>query len=340
MQMGASTKGHVSLAADCNEKNEHIKTGVFTAEAIAEAGYLAKHKWSKTPRLNFESKAQVRALRWLMPLIGYLTSPAKKFGLKPKRLKIGAPSDFVTIRLIEPPKKPIGVVVDIHGGAWTALAAINDDPLTVPIANDGFVVISVDYRLVPEHRLEDAIQDCSQALEWALNGACARYEVQHVFLHGDSAGAHLALCAAIKTKRHPFFHRLSGLVLFFGAYDLSGTRSVQTADSTTMMLNGPSLLPLFRRVAGINHKSNLRNPLISPLYSDHVGLPPCLLIAGTNDPLIDDSSLLADALSTVGTPVEFLKVPEAPHAFNRFPIKLADEVNNHARRWMLSHING
>lgn len=42
MQMVASTKGDVSLAADCNEKNEHIKTGVFTAEAIAEAGHLAR----------------------------------------------------------------------------------------------------------------------------------------------------------------------------------------------------------------------------------------------------------------------------------------------------------
>ena len=309
----------------------------FTCEAIAEAAQLAATKWRKIPRLNFESKFQVHLLRLLMPMVGRLISPARKAGLKPKRLVVGPAEAPVRIRLIEPLEEPIGIVVDIHGGAWTTFAAINDDPLTVPIVEAGFVVASVDYRLIPEHRLEDAISDCMHAVEWALSEACARYNVRDVFLHGDSAGAHLALCAALRIQRSKYRPPLSGLVLFFGAFDMSGTPSVRAADKSALMLDGPSLQPLFRRVSGRKNEAELRDPAISPLYADLAGLPPSLLVVGTNDPLLDDTRLLHAAILAGGAKADLLLAPNAPHAFNRLPIKMAEEANAHTRHWMKEH---
>jgi acetyl esterase/lipase len=132
----------------------------------------------------------------------------------------------------------------------------------------------------------------------------------------------------------PRFDRLKGLVLFFGIFDLSGTPSVRNASEDTLFLFGPSLAPYLAYVTGKASETEWRDPSISPLYADLSGLPPALLIVGTTDPMIDDSGGLADKFSQDGGEAELLIVPDAPHAFNRFPIRLADLVNGCGRCWI------
>lgn len=299
--------------------------------AKARAHYA---KMVKQPRLNFDSRRQVLLLRVIMGIIALLPSPLRKLGLRAKNQWVQGPDRRVKVRIIEPRGHPKAIVVDIHGGAWTTLHPVHDDPLTGPMAAEGFVVVSVDYRLAPEHPFEDVIGDCAAALAWVLTEAVRIYGVDKVLLHGDSAGAHLCLSSALRCRSMAQFGLLKGMALFFGAYDLSGTPSVRSASKETLLLNGPTLASTFSRMAGRKGDTALRDPAISPLYADLRGMPPALIIVGTADPLVDDSLLLADRLNEQAVTAEVAILPDAPHAFNRFPIGLADVVNGYARAWM------
>src|SRR5579875_1390469 len=167
-----------------------------------------------------------------------------------------------------------------------------------------------------------------------LVSGCRRFEVANVFLHGESAGAHLSLMSAIRCRSMSGFRFLKGLVLFSGCYDLSGTPSVRSASRDTLVLYGPSLAPFLEQITGGLGEEARRDPALSPLYADLHGLPPVLLITGAQDPLHDDSILLAEKLREQGVSVDLFEVPDAPHGFNLLPIRLADFVNGWARQWM------
>jgi acetyl esterase/lipase len=306
-------------------------------DVLLEARTFYEAKTSRQPRLNFMSKTQIMLVRTIMAVAALVSpSPLKKFGVSGRNTSVSAEGRSVKIRLIEPTKQPKGIVVDIHGGAWTVMRPVQDDPLTGPIAAEGYIVVSADYRYAPANPFEEVIRDCETALAWALSKGCEQYGLNQVFLHGDSAGAHLAMAAALRCQSAPGFGRLRGLVLFFGAFDLSGTPSVRNAPEETLFLRGPSLARYFARVTGNLSEAERRNPSISPLYADLSALPPALIIVGTADPMIDDSLQLADKFRHDGGEAELLVVPDAPHAFNRFPIRLADLVNSYGRLWMSS----
>ena len=285
-------------------------------------------------KLDFEKRWLVRAIRVLSRAAHVLPSPLRKLGLDAEATRVSANGRSVGVRIIRPKGPPRGIVVDVHGGGWTILGAIHDDPLNGAIAEAGFAVVSVDYRHAPEHPFEAVIDDCETVLAWALGEGALVLGARDVLLHGDSSGAHLALAAALRCRASRGFERLAGMVLYFGCYDLSATPSVRAAGTDTPMLYGPSLPAFFARVTGRRGEVERRDPAISPLYADLSGLPPALLIVGSADPLLDDSTLLAEKLGAEGVEAELVVVPDAPHAFNRYPTKLAERINAYAREWM------
>lgn len=209
-------------------------------EMLDEARVLYR-RMARLPRLNFASRGQVILLRSIMRLVALVSRPLRPLGLRATALRVSHRGREVSVRVLEPEGRPKGIVVDIHGGAWTIMRATNDDALTGPMARDGFVVVSVDYRLAPEHPFADVIGDCAAALAWALIDGARHYQVDRVFLHGDSVGAHLCMMAALACRPEPGFRLLGGMVLFFGAFDLSGTPSVRSASENTLALYGPTL---------------------------------------------------------------------------------------------------
>lgn len=306
---------------------------VVPDDVLVEAAAYYR-KLARQPRLNFASRRQVVLLRLIMRLVGMVSRPLRGTGLRAVRRVVEYENHQVPVRIIAPTGRPKALVVDIHGGAWTIMRAINDDPLTGPMAAENFVAVSVDYRLAPEQPFADVITDCAAALAWALSVGARHYGVDHVFLHGDSAGAHLCLMAALACRSLPDFERLRGMVLFFGAYDLSGTPSVRNAPADTLALYGPTLAAFFSTITGRVTSEALRHPDVSPLYADLRALPSSLILVGTADPLLDDSLLLAARLAEQGSECELAVVPDAPHAFNRLPLRLAALTNAYARAWM------
>lgn len=309
----------------------------FTSQEIDASVEFYQNKLAKQPRVNFSKLWLVHVLR-LACNLAYLDSrPLKKRGLKAERRTLQAGGWPVNFRVIRPLSPPRGVIVDIHGGGWTMAKAVNNDPLNAEFAEAGYVVLSVDYSYAPEHPLETLIEQCAAALRWVLQHCEAEFGTTNVFLNGDSAGAHLSLCAAQRARDEPHYSRLKAMVLRYGCFDLSATPSVRAASPDVLVFYGPSLAEFFVRITGRKDEAARRDPKISPLYGDFTGLPPALLVVGTADPLVDDSKLVADAMQKAGIDHELILVPEAPHSFDRQPTAVAEKFNAHARGWIDRH---
>jgi len=256
-------------------------------------------------------------------------------GLSVQNRRVSALGRSVAVRIIQPTGKARAIIVDIHGGGWTVARAIHNDPLNGALAQAGYAVVSVDYRHAPDHDFQVVIDDCETALAWALSKGEGVLGASPVFLHGDSAGAHLSVAAALRCRTSsPRFDQLKGMVLFYGCFDLSATDSVRAAPEDTLVFYGPGLAPFYERVTGGMSETQRRSPAISPLYADLSDMPPALLFVGTADPLIDDSKLLAEKMNAQGREAELVIVPEAPHSFNRFRTAVADRANSYARSWI------
>ncbi|RFD29166.1 esterase [Pseudomonas sp. GL93] len=243
----------------------------------------------------------------------------------------------VPVRILRPSGKPKGVVLDIHGGGWVIGNAQMDDDLNLGMVNACDVaVVSVDYRLAVDTPIEGLLEDCLTAARWLL-ADCSEFAGLPVFFVGESAGGHLAAATLLALKPWPeLLQRVSGAVLYYGVYDLTGTPSVRTAGPDTLLLDGPGMVQALRLLTpGISDETR-RQPPLSPLYGDFEGLPPALMFVGELDPLKDDTLLIAERWAAV----EAHLLPEAAHGFIHFPVAMADRVLAYARQWITGRILG
>ena len=242
----------------------------------------------------------------------------------------------VDLRVLLPSGPPRGLHIDFHGGGWTIGRASMGDAINSRIAaNCEVAVVSVDYPLLPHTSLSEMIETCAVAADWAFSAGVQEFRAPCVTLGGESAGAHLALCSALRLReRREDFHRLAGLVLFYGPFDLAGSPSARSAGPDTLVLDGPRLVSGLQRLNPGESEAARRHPSLSPLYADLGGLPPVMLAVGGRDPLLDDTLGLADAIRSQGGEADLILAPEAPHAFNRFPTRMADLTNARVRDWL------
>ena len=208
------------------------------------------------------------------------------------------------------------VLFHIHGGGWMAGA-----PESVDLLNEVLVdmlniaVVSVDYRLAPEHPYPAAPDDCEAAACWLLEQAKDEFGADRFLIGGESAGAHLAAVTLLRMKnKHNAVDRFIGANLVFGAYDLSRTPSQRGIgiQSENDILDGTEF-PLDCLLPGLSAEQR-RDPDISPLYGDLSGMPPALFSVGTNDHLLDDTLFMAARWEMAGNRTTLLVYPDTPHA--------------------------
>jgi len=220
------------------------------------------------------------------------------------------------------PEDPRGVFLHLHGGGWTLGAADAQDPQLWGLATAARVaVVSVGYRLGPEHPYPAGPDDCEDAARWLIDNAAAEFGTGRLVIGGESAGAHLAAVTLL---------RLGGLArsfaaaqFTFGAFDLGLTPSQRHgADKPVLPL---ATLEWFYRqfLPGLGPEER-RAPDISPLYADLPALPPARFSVGTQDPLLDDSLFMAARWRAAGNEAELEVVAEAVHGFVSFPITVAE----------------
>ncbi|WP_196222019.1 alpha/beta hydrolase [Gordonia sp. 135] len=194
-----------------------------------------------------------------------------------------------------PGADPARVTLFVHGGGWCMGNAHGYRELGYRLsAASGSRVLVVDYRLAPEHPFPAPLDDVVIAYRWArhLDG------VRDVALAGDSAGGGLVTGAAI-ALRDASDTAPAGVVAMSPLVDLAGEGAslVERADVDP--------LPAAALVAGMGAaylagREPKETPLASPLYADLSGLPPFLILVGTDEGLYDDSTRLADKIRNSG----------------------------------------
>ncbi len=194
------------------------------------------------------------------------------------------------------------VLLYIHGGGWTGGSIIANEWSACSIAaSSGWNVLSISYRLSPEHPFPAGLNDCYAALTWLREaGSELGLDINRVALGGASAGANLALATALMDEPD----QLMGLLLFYGVFgcDFNTESYLNYAD-------GPGLTRArMQELFELYDPGGLRNttPKISPLLSGQLsGLPSSLLIAAEHDVLLDDSKSMSKALTESGAATQF-----------------------------------
>ena len=236
----------------------------------------------------------------------------------------------VPVRVTSPRSaNPRAVYIDIHGGGFYLDSAARSDVGNARLADTlGVTVVSVDYRLAPEHPWPAAPDDCETAVLWTMAEGPAAFGASRMLIGGASAGATLVMTTLLRLRDKGLVHRIVGAVLQFGAYDLSGLSPGGRVYGDEWFIK-----------AYAGHVPDKTNPDISPLYGDLHGLPPTLLIVGTLDALLEDNLAMAGRLSAAGNEVDLRVFPESMHGFTSHPIAMAAVALEGAEEWLLSRLD-
>jgi acetyl esterase len=228
----------------------------------------------------------------------------------------------IPLRIIEPEGEPQGVYLHFHGGGWVLGAADLQDPgLKTAADATGFTMVSVDYRLAPEHPYPAGPDDCEDAALWLLE----RFPGRRV-IGGESSGAHLAAVTLLRLRdRHGVDVRdaFAGANLVFGPFDLTGTPSRHLWGERELILSSPEMDWFADCYLPGMPDHERRTADVSPLFADLTGLPPALFTCGTLDPLLDDTLFMEARWRTAGNETKLSLYPEAVHAFVAFEIEAA-----------------
>ena len=221
----------------------------------------------------------------------------------------GVPTAEITIDGIEPRH----VVLYFHGGVYV----LGDAFLAADLASQvgrrtRAKVISVDYRLAPEHPYPAAVNDALAAYEALLHNGTAPSDI--VFA-GESAGGGLAIATLVNARDH-------GLPLPAAAFVMSpyvdltlGGTTMRTKHEVDPLLSRESLQP---RVTDYTAGQDAASGLISPVFADLSGLPPLIIQAGTHEVLLDDAVRLAGQAATADVEVTLDITPRVPHVFQAY----------------------
>jgi acetyl esterase/lipase len=215
-----------------------------------------------------------------------------------------------------------GTYMHLHGGGmmWGS-PRMNDTDNANLSSRLGVRVVSVDYRLAPEHPFPAGSDDCLAVAKWLLEN-----EPGTIAIGGESAGAYFAVLTLLRLREEfGNVDRIAGANLVFGVFDLSGTPSNRGVRPTDL---GDILDPEFRdlvRSAYLPGSSieDARDPSVSPLFADLGGLPPALFTVGFADHLLDDSLFMHARWSAFGNRADLMVYPDCTHGFTYTPTELA-----------------
>ena len=207
------------------------------------------------------------------------------------------------------------VLVFFHGGGWVVGNIDSHEAMCRHIANRAeCAVLSIDYRMGPEHKFPAAVEDCLAATAWAADNAAALgVDPARLAVGGDSAGGNLAAVVSLlaRDKGAP---RIAYQVLIYPATD-----AAMRHDSIARYAEG---YVLTRATMHWFYEQYLRTPndaadwRVSPLLaSDLSRLPPAYVLTAGYDPLCDEGDAYAARLATAGVPVTHRRFPGQVHGF-------------------------
>ena len=223
-----------------------------------------------------------------------------------RELAMPGPAGPIALRLYRPADSAaaaaLPVLVYYHGGGWVIGDLDTHDTLCRELANgSGCAVVSVDYRLAPEHRFPAAVDDSVAALRWVHdNAATLQVDPARIAVGGDSAGGNLAAVVAI-AARDAGGPAIALQLLLYPATDMRRTAPSHRANGQGYLLTSDSLAYYHDHyLADATHDLDWRaSPL---LHEDLRGLPPAFVLTAGYDPLRDEGLQYAQRLTAAGNP--------------------------------------
>ena len=242
----------------------------------------------------------------------------------------GGPKQRLDIYQPDGADGPLPVFLYIHGGGFRILSKKTHWMVNYKFAQRGFVVFSIDYRLVPDGEYPAALQDVMAAVKWITkNGASFGADTSQWFIGGESAGANLTLALAIAAcdkRPEPWASEIYDLNLPIKAL-FPACGMLQVSDCFRFKKRKPKLPTLLAdRISSVcqeylgdeSNAGSLADPLVI-LESDWVPerpFPPTMSLVGTKDPIIDDTRRLGRALDDRKIPNSIQIYPGGIHGFH------------------------
>jgi epsilon-lactone hydrolase len=229
------------------------------------------------------------------------------------------------------------VILYLHGGAYAIGSAAGSVSLASDLARRaGTRLVSVDYRLAPEHPQPAAVQDAVAAYRGLLDGGLPP---SRIAIAGESAGAGL-VAATLVALKHAGPAQPTSAVLMSPWADLTLSGDSMTAKAAV----DPALTPagLARRAADYVGGGDPAGELVSPIFADLTGLPPLLVQAGSHEILLDDATRLAARAAAADVAVTLEITPGVPHVFQGFAALLdeGDAALARAGDFVRGHLAG
>lgn len=249
---------------------------------------------------------------------GYLESALKLGGAREEVAEVqDVLAGGVCSRAYRPVRaaEPLGAIVWAHGGGWVLGDVEGFEHVCRALANaSGHLVISVDYRLAPEHPFPAARDDVLAAVDWALGRGAEQlgYDGSRVVVGGDSAGGNLA---AVAVRHHA--ERVAGQLLVYPVTD-AAMATGSYADAAGAGVGGLTPESMERCFTAYLQGADPADPDVSPLRGDLAATPPTLVAVAEHDVLRDDGLAYAAALDAAGRDVALLRYSDMVHGFLRW----------------------
>ncbi len=211
-------------------------------------------------------------------------------------------------------------LIYFHGGGWCIGSIETHDLLCRHLVNDLDVnVISIDYRLAPEHPYPQAAHDAIHATQWIFEHASALgIHPDRIYIAGDSAGGNLAAITALIFKEQTYRTSLAGQILIYPCIDLTVIHDNKYPSFEEQKLTPPLSAEQMLKMMKIYLQNDdfAYNLLASPLLAQgHRDLPSTLIITAEFDPLRDQGRVYAEKLKTNQVNVEYHEIKGVVHGF-------------------------
>lgn len=214
-----------------------------------------------------------------------------------------------------------------HGGGMTLGTPVLDDMANADLAERLEIdIVSVDYRLAPEHPHPAGSDDCLAVARHLIE-----LDQRPLLIGGESAGGYFASQTLLRARDElGVVDRFVGANLVFGAYDMSmnASKSGIRPSSIPDMLSPDEMEMITEVYLPGRSCRELRSPEVSPLHADLRNMPPAIFTVGTADHLLDDTLFMAARWRVFGNRSELAIYPDCIHGFLGFPMELATRARD------------
>jgi len=247
--------------------------------------------------------------------------------------------------VIAPGADPDRRLLYIHGGAYMVGSPKSHRPITSRMSKlANAAVLSVDFRLLPEHSRMDGIQDVRAAYVWMIeNGPAGAKSAKTLLIAGDSSGGNIAL-STIAWARDEGIRAVNAAIVMSPQTDLTLSSPSLVANTETDVMQGTSFGPVvkspkFMRLlfSFMMHRTNPSDPLVSPLLGDLANLPPTLVQVSAAEMFYDDGARYVNKANSNGSVAELQAWPNTMHVWQAFDVPEADEAFAQIGKFIATH---